>query len=112
VPLPQPIPATVAAAVQLTSDLGIDYLWVDSICINQADEAEKPVQLRNIAAIYSRAMVCIVAAAGDHADSGKANYKALTAISRERQNFKLERRNFKLERRNFKLERRNFKLPR
>jgi hypothetical protein len=35
----------------------------------------------------------------------KANYKALTAISRERQNFKLERRNFKLERRNFKLPR-------
>jgi hypothetical protein len=28
-------------------------------------------------------------------DSCKANYKALTAISRERQNFKLERRNFK-----------------
>jgi hypothetical protein len=28
------------------------------------------VQLRNMAAIYSRAMVCIVAAAGDHADSG------------------------------------------
>jgi hypothetical protein len=29
---------------------------------------------------------------------GKANYKALTAISRERQNFKLDRRNFKLPR--------------
>jgi hypothetical protein len=28
------------------------------------------VQRRNMAAIYSRAMVCIVAAAGDHADSG------------------------------------------
>jgi hypothetical protein len=28
------------------------------------------VLLRNMAAIYSRAMVCIVAAAGDHADSG------------------------------------------
>lgn len=70
VPLPPELPATIAAALQLTSDLGIEFLWVDSLCINKADEVEKPIQLQNMAAIYTRAVVCIVAACGEHADAG------------------------------------------
>lgn len=35
------MPATMEDALALTAMLGKQYLWVDSICINQADEAEK-----------------------------------------------------------------------
>ncbi|KFG84189.1 hypothetical protein MANI_110392 [Metarhizium anisopliae] len=70
IPLPKKLPGTIAAAIKLASDIGIEYLWVDSICIDQEDGLEKQVQLANMAEIYGRATVCLVAAAGDNMDFG------------------------------------------
>lgn len=35
-------------------------LWVDAVCINQADVAEKTRQVRNMASVYERARSCVV----------------------------------------------------
>ncbi|KID64692.1 Heterokaryon incompatibility, partial [Metarhizium brunneum ARSEF 3297] len=70
IPLPKKLPGTIAAAIKLASDIGIEYLWVDSICIDQEDGFEKQVQLANMAEIYGRATVCLVVVAGDNMDFG------------------------------------------
>jgi Heterokaryon incompatibility protein (HET) len=68
--LPQPMPKTIRDSIKLTARLGVKYLWVDTLCIKQQDSMEKPVQIANMAAIYGNATLCIIAAAGDHANSG------------------------------------------
>lgn len=46
------------------------YLWVDSLCIIQDDPVIQKHQIDIMDTIYSQAVLTIVAAAGDHADSG------------------------------------------
>jgi hypothetical protein len=46
----------------VTRDLGIRYLWVDSLCIAQDDEADKSEEIKNMGRIYKNAAVTIAAA--------------------------------------------------
>jgi hypothetical protein len=32
------------------------YIWIDAICINQSDNAEKGIQVQNMGRIYSHAL--------------------------------------------------------
>jgi len=48
--------------------LGETYLWVDSLCIVQDDENLKQDQLQQMAAIYAKASITIMAANGMDAD--------------------------------------------
>lgn len=52
-------------SVQVSLDLNIKYLWVDKYCINQSDEEDMAIQLRQMDLIYANAQVTIIAAAGD-----------------------------------------------
>lgn len=61
---------TITDAIQLTRSIGLDYLWVDSLCIIQDDTAFKNLHLRSMASIYANANVTIVAAEGFDADNG------------------------------------------
>ncbi|KAK0664608.1 heterokaryon incompatibility protein-domain-containing protein [Cercophora samala] len=63
-------PKTVLDAVSATKDIGLRYLWVDRLCINQADVDEKAYLISKMAAIYEAAEITIVAAAGDGASHG------------------------------------------
>jgi hypothetical protein len=36
------------------------YLWVDAVCINQSDDAEKSLQVSIMAKIYSSAKICLI----------------------------------------------------
>lgn len=63
-PLPISMPATLEDAISVTKSLNITYLWVDSICIAQDDEAEKSAQIGRMFHIYNDASVCIISAAG------------------------------------------------
>lgn len=60
-------PATVWDAIQVTEALGQRYCWIDALCNYQDDVALQQDQISQMEAIYSRAVVTIVAAAGDAA---------------------------------------------
>lgn len=65
------LPKTVRDAITLTRDLGLRYLWVDSVCIVQDEEYElHQAQLRAMGFIYACAYFTIVALSGDDADAG------------------------------------------
>ncbi|KAF8445051.1 heterokaryon incompatibility protein-domain-containing protein [Boletus edulis BED1] len=65
-----PIPATIRDAIALVYAIGERYLWVDSLCIIQDNWKMKGTEITRMGSIYSGALFTIVAAAGDHANSG------------------------------------------
>ena len=58
-------PKTIRDAVEVTKQLGEQYLWVDRLCINQSNLQEKQFLISKMNAIYEGAEFTIVAAAGD-----------------------------------------------
>ncbi|KAE9381913.1 HET-domain-containing protein [Stipitochalara longipes BDJ] len=58
-------PKTVLDAVKVTKQLGEKYLWVDRLCINQANLEEKQFLISKMDAIYEGAEFTIIAAVGD-----------------------------------------------
>lgn len=65
-----PIPATIRDAITLVRAIGERYLWVDSLCIVQNDLKMQQAEIMRMGSIYSRALFTIIAAAGDHPNSG------------------------------------------
>jgi hypothetical protein len=61
---------TIQDAVFTTRRLGLQYLWVDAICIVQDDEAEVERELAIMSQIYSGALVTIAAARAQTASEG------------------------------------------
>ena len=70
-----PICQTVSDAIELTRNIGEDYLWVDSLCIQQNDSSDKLAQIRAMHQIYGNATLTIIAAGGDDANSGLAGVR-------------------------------------
>ena len=66
------LPKTVRDAVTWTRDLGLQYLWVDSLCILQDKLADWEAELSVMADIYQDATVTIAATASAHAGGGCA----------------------------------------
>lgn len=64
------LPQTVMDARQLCMDLKERYLWVDALCIVQNDPESQKQQIDIMDSIYASAKFTIVAAAGNHANSG------------------------------------------
>ena len=64
------IPATVRDAILLTAEIGVPYLWVDSLCIVQDDDDSRNIHLSSMAAIYANTSVTLIAAAGEDVDHG------------------------------------------
>ena len=58
-------PKTIRDAVEVTKQLGEQYLWVDRLCIDQSNLQEKQFLISKMNAIYEGAEFTIVAAAGD-----------------------------------------------
>jgi hypothetical protein len=48
--------------------MGVNYLWVDRLCVFQDSEADKAIQLPQMDLVYSRAALTIVAASGTAMD--------------------------------------------
>ena len=63
-------PRTILDAVEVTRDLGLQYLWVYRLCINQNDLEEKNYLISRMTSIYEEADFTIVAAAGYGASHG------------------------------------------
>jgi hypothetical protein len=59
--LNKPGSKTFREAIMVTRSLGFRYLWIDSICINQDDEAEKDSEIAFMGEIYSNSSANISA---------------------------------------------------
>ncbi|TGO10610.1 hypothetical protein BTUL_0130g00170 [Botrytis tulipae] len=61
---------TTKDAIRVTRALSIKYLWVDALCIIQDSAEDKSRELAVMGNIYSRSVITIGAANGDHAYAG------------------------------------------
>ncbi|KAK4178820.1 HET-domain-containing protein [Triangularia setosa] len=66
------IPATIRDAIHVTKEIGMRYLWVDSLCIVQDAFETKVAAIQAMDIVYSAANLVIVAAGSEHADAGIA----------------------------------------
>lgn len=65
------IPWTIRDAMQATREIGLRYLWVDSLCIVQDDSSgHKAHAISKMDLVYGMAFVTIIAATGDSANAG------------------------------------------
>jgi hypothetical protein len=55
------IPVLFQEAATICKELGIDFLWIDSICILQDDEDDWSLEAAKIAFIYENAAIVIAA---------------------------------------------------
>ncbi|KAI0172455.1 HET-domain-containing protein [Hypoxylon sp. FL1284] len=69
-----------AALRRLRAKKGSRYLWVDAVCINQADEQERNSQVALMGHVYRRAEQVLIWL-GPEADGSKAAMKLVTSIS-------------------------------
>lgn len=64
------LPATFRDAVQVTRALGLDYLWIDSLCIIQDDANDWDKEAPRMGQVYEHADIVIVAAWAENAGQG------------------------------------------
>lgn len=64
------LPQTIKDAIRVTRELGIDYLWVDSLCIVQDDEVEKMNQIAQMSQIFEGAYITIAASQASSGSDG------------------------------------------
>ena len=64
------IPRTIQDSIIWTRNIGIKYLWVDSLCLVQDDEKEMEQGIKAMDLIYSHSTLNIIAASGFDAGSG------------------------------------------
>ena len=55
------LPQTLQDAVYITRELGIQYLWIDSLCIAQDDPSDKQAQIDQMGSIYQGSVITICA---------------------------------------------------
>ena len=56
------LPPTIMYAIQVARNLGLSFLWVDSLCIVQDDDVNKDIEIDKMADIHGNATVTISAA--------------------------------------------------
>jgi hypothetical protein len=73
--LKEKLPQTIEDTIDLVRELGKQFLWVDSLCIDQKDDKDKEKQIMAMKDIYSGAYVTIIALSGKSADAGLPRLK-------------------------------------
>lgn len=74
------LPRTIADSMKLVDQLGLQYLWVDALCIIQDDTDDQSYQIGNMSTIYSSALLTIVAASGEDANAGLPGLDSSTRL--------------------------------
>jgi hypothetical protein len=64
------LPQTILDSIELVGLLGLRYIWIDALCIQQDNAQDKAYQIHGMADIYLSAFLTIVAAAGEGPDRG------------------------------------------
>ena len=72
------VPRTIRDAIDLTGDLGFNYLWVDSLCIVQDDDDSKRSFIPHMHVIYGAAWLSIIAQTAENASVGLQGYRVGT----------------------------------
>lgn len=78
-------------SVTVTQGLGLHYLWVDRICIDQSDDVDKRHQISQMDLIYANSALTIIAAAGNGPDHGLPGINGTLRIQQRRYLFRSER---------------------
>ncbi|CAM1503276.1 Fc.00g080520.m01.CDS01 [Cosmosporella sp. VM-42] len=63
-------PRVIQDAVTVTKSLGVRYLWVDRLCVDESRPVEKMQQISRMDEIYEGAVLTIIAACGEDATFG------------------------------------------
>ncbi|EMD86356.1 hypothetical protein COCHEDRAFT_1147066 [Bipolaris maydis C5] len=64
------LPKTIQDAVTVTRRIGIEYIWVDALCIMQDSDKDKAQELPKMRSIYKYATVTVVASVAKSATEG------------------------------------------
>ncbi|KAM7215588.1 Heterokaryon incompatibility protein (HET) domain containing protein [Rhypophila decipiens] len=64
------LPKTLQDAVQVTRELGIRYIWIDTLCIIQGDDGDFDSEARRMELVYSMAYCVIAASCATGTSSG------------------------------------------
>lgn len=64
------LPKTFTDSILICKRLGINFLWIDAMCIIQGDNGDWHEQASQMSHIYSNAILTIAAAAGDNSHAG------------------------------------------
>ncbi|KAK3343163.1 heterokaryon incompatibility protein-domain-containing protein [Neurospora tetraspora] len=64
------LPRTIADAITVAISLGIQYLWVDALCILQDSEEDKAREIAKVAMVYSNATVTMAVSRASSVDEG------------------------------------------
>ncbi|PPQ97913.1 hypothetical protein CVT26_002999 [Gymnopilus dilepis] len=67
---PEQLPQTILDAIHTTNALGLQYLWVDSLCIIQDSEEDKLHEIARMGQIYRNTYVTIIAASAPRVSAG------------------------------------------
>lgn len=68
--IPGSLPQVISDAIIVTMELGLNFLWVDKLCIDQDNPDTKHDQISHMDFVYRGAEVTIVAAAGEDENTG------------------------------------------
>ncbi|KAF4344553.1 het domain protein [Fusarium beomiforme] len=75
------LPKTLSDTVQAVRQLGLKWIWIDSLCIVQDDEDDWAREAVKMAAIYQNALVTIGADSSEDAKAGLYNEKSSSMFS-------------------------------
>ncbi|CZR69209.1 uncharacterized protein PAC_19109 [Phialocephala subalpina] len=64
------LPQTLQDSIIVTNSLGLNYLWIDALCIIQDDPSDKEYELRRMSEYYSGSTVTICAASASKCSEG------------------------------------------
>ncbi|KAL5592689.1 hypothetical protein FOBRF1_013715 [Fusarium oxysporum] len=71
------LPKTIQDAVKVTRALGLEYIWVDVLCIVQDDPEDMNEEMSHMGRIYQNAAVTISASRASHSNEGFLHERTL-----------------------------------
>ncbi|KAH7418998.1 heterokaryon incompatibility protein-domain-containing protein [Cadophora sp. MPI-SDFR-AT-0126] len=77
------VPRTLKDAFCLTKELGLDYLWVDALCIVQGDQEEWEQESAKMGLIYSNAKIVLSSTQSSNVDDGVFMPRSTISLSQD-----------------------------
>jgi hypothetical protein len=72
------LPRTITDAIDVARKLGVDFIWIDALCIVQDDPHDLREQIGSVALIYRSAVFTLIAACGNDCNAGLAGLRSGT----------------------------------